>query len=347
MIRNRLMYFLVLFLAIPFNSILAEQVVHEAGVPAKAKTMDPVSRAVGEFSRQLKLTPGQSAKIKKVIAMAQEQMKRDRQMFKSNIPALTEAAKRRRDMTEYHIKSTLTPEQQKKFPEAAPVIHLNDEVVLLMERMSMNYGQGYQAAGIFLKEKKQEETDRKTHHQSAMALISAARFRRETVDRDINSILNPEQQKVFYIRTRDRNRDHEMFMLEHGLMLSPEQTAQVKSIVEKHRKEMRDLMKNKRNDMQARMGGGGGMGGGRGGMGGGMGRGGMGGGRGGMGGGMKGGRGGMSGGKRGGMNSKEMQKLRTKRMNAIMALLNPHQQNLYSQIADMMKQEREKRTKRR
>jgi hypothetical protein len=55
---------------------------------------DTISMQIRELSARLKLSGEQAAKINGVLLASQEQMFRDRKMFKNNVPELIEMAKK-------------------------------------------------------------------------------------------------------------------------------------------------------------------------------------------------------------------------------------------------------------
>lgn len=300
---------------------------------------DVIASLIREMSARLELTGEQVTRIKSVLSAAQDQMIRDREMFRGNEPALIETAKKRRDMTEAHIEAVLDAGQREKYTEAREIIHLDDYVVSLMEILAMKYSQAYKTAEIITMEKKQAQLDRQTYKKSALALISSARARREMTDSHIRDVLNAEQQQKFYIFKQKRDVDIEFFELKEGLILDREQIVKVEQILKDFR-EKAEKDKKKRGRMGMGMGMPGGGGGKRGGgMGGGGMMPGMGGGRGGMGGrGM--GRGGRS------PNHDMMKKMKEreeKKANAIIKILTPEQIQLYDQLLHKRKQDMETR----
>ncbi len=337
-------------------------VVSSALAPVTQQEDDVIGSLIHKLEIAVPLTADQSARIKSVLSAAEAQMARDREMFPNNEPARIEAAKKRRDMTEVHIEAVLTAEQQKKYPEVYELIHLDDSLITLMETVEMTYSQAYGAVGIALMEQKQAELDRETYKESASALISSARARKEMADIHVQDLLSPEQQEKYSVFKQERDADPELFELKEGLILDPEQTAAVKQILEAFRAQFQGERKkpgewgersegeDERGMDDSGRGGqrGGGMGGGRGG--------GMGGDRGGgmssgMGGPGRGGPGGPGGGMmpgRGGPGGEMMQKMKeqeTKKENAIKKLLTPDQTERYEQILKTKTQEREKRIK--
>jgi hypothetical protein len=288
---------------------------------------DVILTVVQELAGQLQLTQEQTAKIRSIISTAEEQMARDREMFKNNKPALIEAAIVRRNMTEEHIKAVLNPQQKEKYPKAKKIIHFDDQVVSLMEILSITYSEAYQIAEFKRMERDQAAIDRQIYKKSAMALISAANARKNMLDVHIASILNPEQKVKFEDLMKKRDEDTELFELTEGLILTEEQTVEVRRIVEKFREEIQAHQEKMEKNMQGKMGGrSGGM----------MGR---------MGGGDKGGKMPGAGGMMGPMSSRdhsfmnELKKLENKKANAIKETLNPEQLALYKQILEKRKEQ--------
>lgn len=290
---------------------------------------DVITSIIRQLAAHLDLTEEQADKIKSIISAAEDQMTRDRDMFKGNEPALIETAKKRRDMTDMHIEAVLNPEQQEKYPEFKTIIHLDDQVISLMEILTMTYPQAYKTAAVMEMEKKQAQLDRETYKKSALALISAATARREMADTQIRDCLNPQQQQKFYVFKQERDADIELFELKEGLILDQEQAVKIKQILDNFHNEAKEEMKKHGSRIGMGMPGrGGGMRGGRGEM---------------MGGGMGGpgrGRGGP------GPNNDMMEKMKEqeeKKANAIIKILAPDQIERYNQILEKRKQEIETR----
>lgn len=318
--RQILMVALVFFIISPM--VLSPQQQEEA-----------IDSAIRELTEQLSLTGEQSGRIRSVFTAAEEQMNRDRQMFKMNRPQLTENAKMRRDMVDSHIQSVLTPEQIKKYPGVKDILYLDNGVVELTETLSATYNQAYLINRFKRKSNEQRANDRETYSQSAEALISAVTANRAMFDSRVSSILTPDQNQAFYTFKQQRDADMELFQLREGLMLTEEQTVQVKGILDDFREKLASLRK-KQNNMRGSMGMGGG------GRGGGM----RGGGR---GGGMKGGgmRGGSPGGTRDGQDQKEMQELQNKKSEAIVNILTHNQMALYQQVMEIQMRQKQDRMK--
>lgn len=298
---------------------------------------DVITSIIRQLASRLDLNEEQADKIKSIISTAEDQMTRDRQMFKGNEPALIEVAKKRRDMTETHIEAVLNPEQQKKYPEVRPIIHLDDQGISLMEILAMTYPQAYKTAAVIEMERKQAQLDRETYKKSALALISAATARKEMADTHIQGFLNSQQQQKFYAFKQERDANIDFFELKEGLILDREQTVKVKQILEDFREKTKEDMKKHRGRM--------GMpGGGRGMLGSGMDGGGMMPGMGGGSGGMRGGGLGGPGMGRGGPgpNKDMMEKKKEqeeKKTNAIIKILAPEQIERYNQILEKRKKE--------
>ena len=193
---------------------------------------DVISSLIRQLTVRLDLSGEQAAKINSIISSSQAQMTRDREMFGDNEPALIEMAKKRRDMTEMHIRAVLTPGQLEKYQPVKDPLYLDDEVVSLMEKLAMTYPQAYKTAEIMELENKQALLDRETYKRSALALISAARARRELADIRIQDYLNPQQQQKFSAFKQERDTDNEFFELEEGLILDQEQATKVRQILE-------------------------------------------------------------------------------------------------------------------
>lgn len=296
---------------------------------------DAIDSAIRELTEQLSLTEEQSARIRSVFTAAEEQMNRDRQMFKQNRPQLIENAKMRRDMVDSHIQSVLTQKQIKKYPSVKAILYLENGVVELAETLLATYNQAYLINRFKHKSNEQRAIDRENYDQSAEALISAAKANLTMFDSRVSSILTPDQNQAFFSFKQQRDADRELFQLREGLMLTEEQTAQVKHILDDFHETFESLRKKKGN-MQGGMGMGGGSMKGDGDRGGGM----MGGG--GRGGGM---RGGGPGGMRDGQDQKQMQKLQNKKSEAILKILTQNQLVLYQQVMEMQKRQRQDRMK--
>lgn len=327
--KNNLLKWLIIFFVLLSSTVVS--------VP---QNDDVITSIIRQLAARLDLTQEQADKINSVISAAEDQVTRDREMFKGNEPALIETAKKRRDMTEMHIEAVLNPEQQKKYPEVKQIIHLDDQVISLMEILAMTYPQAYKTAAVMEMEKKQAQLDRENYKKSALALISAATARKEMADTHIQGFLNSRQQQKFYAFKQERDADIEFFELKEGLILNQEQTVKVEQILEDFRKEAKEEMKKRGGRIGMGMPGrGGGMRGG--GMGGGGMMPGMGGGRGGM---RGGGMGGPGMGRGGGMMEK-LKEREEKKANAIIKILTPEQIERYNQILEKRKQEIETRMK--
>ncbi|MGE5341294.1 MAG: hypothetical protein ACM3SY_07405 [Candidatus Omnitrophota bacterium] len=311
---------------------------------------DVILSLIRKLEAPLQLSAEQSARIKAIMAASEAQMVRDRRMFANNEPALIQIAQRRRDMTETHIESVLNAEQLKKYPAVKDMIHLDDDVITVMETLAMSYSQAYRMAEIMAIEKDQAKRDRETYQQSASALISAARARKEMTNVRIQEFLTPEQKQRYRIFKQNSDNDNEFFLLKEGLILDREQSVKVKRVLEGFRQVQSEMKGQKgQSDRDRSMGSGGGFGGGgdmRGGMPG-------------MGGGMHGGmhdRGGgeMSGGMGGGMKGRgedgnpmmeKMKELEAQKLKSIREILHPDQLERYNQILQSRAEDREKRFK--
>jgi hypothetical protein len=293
---------------------------------------------LSRLQNQFKLNQDQILRIKQIMVLAREQMFRDRQMFKGHEVALIEAAKKRRDMTEEHIKSVFGPGDIQIQNEVKSVIHLNDQVIQLMEILVLDFKQGYQIAEINQKTEDQRKVDQKIHFKSAMTLINAAKSREDAADHQIQQILS-EKQKTKYTRFKSKNPlDIEFFEFKEGLRLDEEQTLKLKQILKEHRTQLKKLSK-KRNNEKLRFSGdrpGGMMGRGKGMPGGGP--------PAGM---TPGGMGGRRGNKGPGQQVQEMGNLEEKKIKAIASLLKQEQFPLFKQILEIKQREREKKMKKR
>jgi hypothetical protein len=81
----------------------------------------------------------------------------------------------------------------------------------------------------------QAELDRQNFKGNTLALIEAAKRRRDMTDSLVEALLKPEQKILFKNYREKRNRDEEFFMLKEGLSLNQEQCYQVKNILDEYR----------------------------------------------------------------------------------------------------------------
>ncbi len=184
---------------------------------------------------------------------------------------------------------------------------------------------------IFNLESSQAEIDRQTYAGSALALIHAARKRREVCDGHIEAILNEAQLHDYREIKEERKGREELFELKEGLLLTETQTRQVAHILDEFMRKRSKFESGKMNGRRA----GGGM----------------------KGGGMPGGSGGMKGGgDMGGGKSTmtvgrsnprlEMWKKReAKKAKSIKKILTKDQQKLYKQIRKFNKKQMERKFK--
>ncbi|MEN8223158.1 MAG: hypothetical protein ABFR36_07850 [Acidobacteriota bacterium] len=176
-----------------------------------------------------------------------------------------------------------------------------------------------------------EGSDREKFKDDPLILIEAAKKRRQITDSLIVNMLGPEQKMSFERYMAERDRDHELFILTEGLLLSEVQKVRVKIILD----EFREMMESKMEIFRNRAGFSGGSERGRPG-------------------GMRGGPG-MSGGKPGGMGrpgggrpvgaSNPISELDSKKAKRIKKLLTKEQKKMYKKIRKKQRKEIRQRIK--
>lgn len=209
----------------------------------------------------------------------------------------------------------------------------------LSELLQLNEQQIADVEKVFNMANGQAEKDRENFKGNPIALIEAAKRRREMTDQHIEHILDDDQKQKFNTLKQLRERNDELFVLQEGLMLTEEQHSRIKTILDDHHK----MLEARRKSMKGMRSGGGGMGGGMkgGGMGGGMGMGGRGGG---MGGGRGGSMGSMGRGGAGNMQDRMLQDMKdmdAKKAKKIKKVLTKDQKVMYKEIRKMQIKELE------
>jgi len=118
--------------------------------------------------------------------------------------------------------------------EEAP--YFDENLTSLTERLTLTAGQVKRLTAIFALAESQAKIDRETYAVSAMALIQAAKKRREICDGHIETLINEEQLQEFREIKAERRRSEELFELKEGLLLNEVQTSQVANILAELRK---------------------------------------------------------------------------------------------------------------
>ncbi len=90
---------------------------------------------------------------------------------------------------------------------------------------------------IFKMAQSQGELDRENFKGNAMALIEAAKRRRDMTDSLCEDLLKPEQKELFRAYKGKRKQEDGFFILKEGLILTEEQSYQAKKILDESRKE--------------------------------------------------------------------------------------------------------------
>lgn len=215
----------------------------------------------------------------------------------------------------------------------------------LVEKLTLTDTQVIELEKILAMTVSQAETDRVNFKGNAVGLAQSALRRRDTCDSLIEQLLTTEQNEMWDMFKNKRKQDEQFYILKEGLLLTKEQCAKIKAILDEFRKPQNRKSGNQSGGMQE---GGeppeGGMPGG-GGMMGGMPGGGMPGGGGGMmgGGGMRGPRGDSN----GKMNKDKMEERMLEKFKEqeekiakkISPLLTPDQKKMYSDLKGLIEQE--------
>lgn len=146
---------------------------------------------------------------------------------------------------------------------------VKNQTIKLKKELKLNASQTAEVAKILVMSRKQALKDRETFKTDAVALVSAARQRRNRERLLINNLLLPEQKKLYKKFQRKSFMERELFMLSEGLLLTPDQAFTVEGILIEHYEKFKDMMPQGRmgTGMRPRGGGGGMRGGGMGRMG--------------------------------------------------------------------------------
>lgn len=135
------------------------------------------------------------------------------------------------------------------FSLPAPVISQTEDVVSatardLQARLQLTEEQVVGVIKVYKMAQSQALTDRENFTGNALALLQAARRRREMVDGFVEKLLTPEQKPVFAEYKERRKMDEEFFELNEGLQLTQEQSVQVKKILDEYREWLKTELEN-------------------------------------------------------------------------------------------------------
>lgn len=205
---------------------------------------------------------------------------------------------------------------------------ISQQVIELSEQLELSNQQTLEVEKIVKMAQNQAEMDRESYKDNALALIEAAKRRRQMTDTHIEALLEPGQKENFDLLKSKRKLSEELFILKEGLLLTEDQTVRVKEILDDYRKRFEANKEAFREKMKGR---GGGMHGGAGGKRGGMGK----------------GSGGMPGGGRGDAMLQAMQERENEKAKEIKRILTKDQQEMYKPIRKMQKKELQNRMKER
>lgn len=117
----------------------------------------------------------------------------------------------------------------------------------LQARLQLAEEQAARVVKIFKMAQSQAEMDRENFKGNALALIQAAMRRRDMTDGLVEGLLTPEQKPIFIDFKENRKRSDEFFILNEGLILSEEQSHQVKQILD----EYQEMLKSERETIAA------------------------------------------------------------------------------------------------
>ncbi|MCX6580804.1 MAG: hypothetical protein NT166_11555 [Candidatus Aminicenantes bacterium] len=102
-------------------------------------------------------------------------------------------------------------------------------------RLQLTPEQATGVVKIFKMAQSQALMDRENFKGNALALIQAAIRRREMTDGLVEGLLTPEQKPIFADFKEKRKMAEEFFLLNEGLLLTEEQSVQVKQILDEYR----------------------------------------------------------------------------------------------------------------
>jgi hypothetical protein len=105
----------------------------------------------------------------------------------------------------------------------------------LQARLQLTPEQATGVVKIFKMAQSQALMDRENFKGNALALIQAALRRRDMTDGLVEGLLTPEQKPIFADFKEKRKMSEEFFLLNEGLLLTEEQSAQVKQILDEYR----------------------------------------------------------------------------------------------------------------
>lgn len=124
-----------------------------------------------------------------------------------------------------------------------PVISQTEDAVSvvtkeLQARLQLTAEQETGVVKIFKMAQSQALMDRENFKGNALALIQAAMRRREMTDGFVEKLLTPEQKPIFTDYKERRKMTEEFFVLNEGLQFTPEQSVQVKQILDEFREQL-------------------------------------------------------------------------------------------------------------
>ncbi len=107
----------------------------------------------------------------------------------------------------------------------------------LQARLQLTGEQVTEVERIFKMAQSQAELDRENFKGNALALIESAKRRRDMSDSLCEALLNPEQKKLFLAYKEKRKQEDGFFILKEGLILTEEQSWQVRNILDEYRRQ--------------------------------------------------------------------------------------------------------------
>jgi hypothetical protein len=107
----------------------------------------------------------------------------------------------------------------------------------LQAQLQLNDEQASEVERIFKMAQSQAELDRENFKGNALALIEAAKRRRDMSDSLCEALLNPGQKELFLAYKEKRKQEDGFFILKEGLILTEEQSWQVKNILDEYRRQ--------------------------------------------------------------------------------------------------------------
>jgi hypothetical protein len=112
-----------------------------------------------------------------------------------------------------------------------------DVITRLQAQLQLTGEQATEVERIFKMAQSQAELDRENFKGNALALIESAKRRRDMSDSLCEALLNPEQKELFLAYKEKRKQEDGFFVLKEGLILTEEQSWQVKNILDEYRRQ--------------------------------------------------------------------------------------------------------------